>query len=284
MKIKTITIFVSDILDENNDSAIKSEYVEYNEKGLEILNIDYDPSGKINSKILSQYNEKELLVTEHEFDTDNELIEKSVTEYDEKNRRQSEKTTYAYGGFEVKKYKHDDKNNTLEITLIDEDNAIVEREIIEIHAGEFVKTRTVFDENNEVVERYENEYDENNNIVQGLEYQSDKTLSVEKLFKFDDKQNLIERISKNGEGKVVEKVTISYDEKGRTIETNFSDQYLIVNEYNDEEKSHTEKRYRADKVIDTQIITLFDDDENPLEKITPTERIIYKYEFFEEGK
>jgi len=275
-KIKKITTF---LVTEN--SKIKYTEVEYDINGNEVINTSYFNDESVETKILTKFNDKNLKIEEITYGQDDEFAEKSVFYWNENNKLAKQEIVYLDESKSVKTFERNSSDNSLVITLVDEEGELEEKEILKFNeTGEIIE-KVVFDETEKIIEKIENEYSDNL-LIRQIEFGDNDKLAYDRRFKYDENKNLVKRITLNEKEEVIHSVSYTYDDFKRVVEQLINNNFILRFTFDDENRVNTEERLLTTGMIQYQKISKFNE-ENLLTEEEGTEGTkVFEYEYFPE--
>ncbi|GAB4300321.1 MAG: hypothetical protein Kow0068_23630 [Marinilabiliales bacterium] len=276
-KIKSVSVYktIADL--KNSQDTFLAAYSQYDENGNIVEDTTYESKNVIESKTLSKFDNNNRLVEEINYIADDELTEKINYSYDDQGKVTNVKITYADGSVSNKKYNYS-QENTLIIDIIDEDEEYEGKEIrIYDDKGRIIE-KTIYDEFENIDEKEKLEYNEKGEIIKRIEYNVDNEIEAIINYEYDESGNLIKYLKVTNDNEVIDKVLFKYDEQGRLIEQLNSDYYITKINY--EENIKIEERYDMNGIMQYRSETIYDNDGNILEEITPLYSNKYIYEYF----
>ena len=280
--IKSVSAYSFSIESAEQEDRILSSYIEYDNQGNPILAINYLPDGDIESKTMSEFNDKGQLIHQRDYISEDEIGEDSKFIRNEKGELIRIDKSFADGSESVITHKRSEDKRNLEITTLDEDGELEEKEIYLFDKNDKMLEKEVYDYNNKLQEKYVNEYDEKGNLIKQTEYGKGGEFILESELTYDDEGNVIRQISYNRKRQITHKLLFTYDEKNRVVKQQFGNSYIIETIYNDEDNSRTERKIGANGIEEDETKSKYDENGNILEESDGFYITKYEYEFFEE--
>jgi hypothetical protein len=276
--VKTVTsrVFRGD----SDQTGTLTSFLEYDKEGNVVCALQYTPEGGIESKTISSYRNGKL-VMEANYLSEDEIAEKYSYFRSEKEELEKVEVSYADGSVTTKVYTRDEENNTVSITSTDDEGELEEIETFLLDARKEVLERCVYNEEEQLTSRVENEYNEANLLVKQKEYDASNSLVTETTFAYNEAGNITGRWIVTANGKLAEKIILRYDEKGNLAEQQVSDFYIVRYQYNDAAKVTLEERFTLSGNLESQTFYEYDEHMMLVKEISPAGRIVYSYEFFE---
>jgi len=276
MKIKKVTT-----LKKVDDQEFISEIVNYDINGNIIDATSFYADGDVEGKVVTTYNEKNFKIEVATYVDNNDFAEKSVFVWDANDKLEREEICYADGSLSIRSYDKNDKDNSLTITLIDEDNELEEMEVLKFDVNKNLIEKISYDENKKIIGRLENIYDQNNLLIEKKEYdEKNKIVSSQKQF-FNDNNNLIKRLTYNSQNKIVGSMLVTYDDFQRVVEQNMDNNYFIIVEYDDQNNSQTEQRRLANGTIQWSRISKYNENKLLIQETGLEYSKTFEYQFYE---
>lgn len=192
----------------------RSEYSEFNTKGLPLLEETWDASGQLTERYIKAYDDLGRLVKESLYQDEEEMAEERQLEYDAEGRLDKERRQYLDGSISVTSYSYDEQGRRLVAKCVDEEG---EEESVEETAyrgnAKAWEKRTEY---GEPVWSREWKEDEKGRIIRyRLEDHAEETLMEhEYLFDSDDRLSE-ERVYRNG--RLIQIRRQTYDAEGRIV-------------------------------------------------------------------
>ena len=158
----------------------------------------------------------------------------------------------------------------------------------------FIKETDVFNENDELIEKWKRKYDDDGNNIESNRYNKDGELEEKWKYKYDDDGNIIESNRYNKDGELKDKWKYKYDDDGNMIEGNwyYEDGELVkkwTNKFDDDGNIIEADDYDKDGELIYEWKYKYDDNGNEIEANRYNEGqlvgwVKYKYENFDNNK
>ncbi len=222
--VKSITLFKNDLIQlshpgsGNTEKGYKYSYTEMDNHDNVILEIKYDPSGRIEEKYVFRFDNKGNLLEEISYLTENEIAEHKTYEWDEQNKIARSFKLYADDSKDRVDYRHDQQGRVIEKTTVDSDNEIEAREIMEWKENLLLKKQV--HEFGEMVLEEKNEYDEEGKLTQNIKWTSEEGKTTIE-YHYDEKKQLIKTLTYDNNDKLINKTRYLYNEAGKVIQADF---------------------------------------------------------------
>ncbi len=232
---------------------------EMNKAGELIFEIELDEEGKELQKTQNTFDEKGNVIL-HELFTEETLAEKSIFEYDEKNNVVKETREFDEGFPLITFFKYDAEGRLIEKRVDDSDGELQKRETFSYHPSwkDKIVMREVFDEEDKISLKEENEWEERNGEVKARKFiVNDYSLDRYSRTEFFDPRTREDHIAMatfNNKEKVTEYVKILFDEKDReteehSISVNDSDNFIVTYVYDDLDRVIVQEQRQSDKIV-----------------------------------
>jgi len=218
-KIKIARIYKYDYhLVDAWESEIEIEPYLYNVTGYDhhgniTLEVSQSADFSTTSKSERKYDAEGRLTEEIIWDENDEIMERTTYERDENGRILRHLEHYLDGSFDITHYTYDDEGNLIEkVTITDEDET-EGREKFHFENGKLVKSEE-FDEENKLITSSEYVFDDHGNLIE----QKNKTLeggNTSLRYEYDENNHRTMQMQYNEIGRLIEKISYTYDENGR---------------------------------------------------------------------
>jgi antitoxin component YwqK of YwqJK toxin-antitoxin module len=296
-KIKSVTLFKNDLIHlsfpgaSNTEKGYKYSYTEMDQQDNVILEIKYDPSGKVEEKYIFRFDNKGNLLEEISYLTDDEIAEHKTYEWDDKNKIIRSFKLYADDTKDQILYHYDLQGHVTEKTTTDSEDEIESREIMEWKENLLVKKQIL--EFGEMILEETNEYDEAGNLTANIKWTSEEGKTKIEYY-YDEKKQLIKALTYDNNGKLINKTMYLYNEEGKFIQADFesarnkTSTIILYDDHGNaieqtETNEHGEINNRAVRkfneqgdVIETSVIIDFHG-----QRINEEYILSYEYEYFE---
>ncbi|PIE85985.1 MAG: hypothetical protein CSA05_02710 [Bacteroidia bacterium] len=275
-KIKTVTSYI--VAEDNKQKEITT-FLEYNEQEKLICSINYFSAEEIESKIVLKYDSAGNKTEEISYMSETEIDKHVYFKYDEKGNLLAEEICYADGSKSVKTYTNKESEQWIETR--DEDGELEEKIYRKLKNNKDILEETVYDEEEKQTEKQINTYDKENRLTNRLEFGRKNEFLAERKYTYNEAGKIIKRLSVNKKGKLIDAIAYVYDDEGRILEQSLKNHLTIKYEYNKEEKTITEKRFLANGIMASCMISKFDENNLLVEEDNMISKKIYAYTFFE---
>jgi len=279
-QIKIVKTFFLDV-DNQDDDAFLSSYSEFGPKGELLVSIDYMGEDEIESKSVFEYTPEGRIAKEIRYMDEDEIAETHIFERDENGRIQQISIGYADQSSSFKKYSFSADELEIEIVTTDDEGELEEREFKKVDKKGNILEHVLWGAEGELKEKYENEFNEADLLVRRLEYDPKGELKVEYKYTYAEDGLLMRRTGFSKKGSIINDLLYQYDEKGRQLEVFMKNSFLTKYIYDDENHTKVEETYNQSGMLDSRIVSTFDEEGHVLteEKVHHTLR--YEYEFYE---
>lgn len=272
IKIKSKKSYALSPYSPDEKFLIKEEY--WDENGNILKEIEYNEEGLLITKNIFGYNEANLLINEKNYIDNEELSQERIIDRNDAGLIIKERINFMDGSHTIRNFSRPEAN-LIKIENIDSEEGLEKIEIIKTDDSHRVLLKEVFDENNELELREENQFEGDNLISRTLNSQTDGT-SIEK---FSYENNLFTKYDIfNDKNELIGGYSLSYDNENRVIERKYYSGTRIVYEYT--ENKEIEKHIAPNGIIEFQSITEFDENGNEIKFENINESTIFEYEYF----
>jgi len=238
-RIKKITKYFA-VLD--NDDKLLNEFIQHKQEFDEHQNclkeIEYNPSGEVESASGYKYNDQNKMIEEiHYFDQD-EVGEIIKYKLNDEGKPEEIETVYADDARSVKKISRSEF--LLSTKIFDEDGELEGEESIKFDQKNRPVEEIQIDESGKVVQRSVYEYNTDDQVVGRTNYGENNEFLVNDLFEYDDRNNLVKIVQLNEKGKLVNANKFEYDERGNQVLMQ-SNQHITRTAYDKENRIISEE-------------------------------------------
>lgn len=277
-QIKSITTFLYENI--NHDLFFKNSYLEYDLHGNVIEATDWADENLIESKTISIFDSKNQKTEEINYHSDDEISEHSVFFWNTDGLLDKIDIIFSDGSKSEKIYTRNTIENTLTITIQDEEGEFEGKEFYRFDAKKNIIEKVIYNFDNNIEENISTVYDDKDRAISQTEKDKNNRVIIRKEFTYDEKGNITLIAAYNEKGNLLDKVVTVYDEKNRITEQNIKSTYLVKNYYDDELRTKKEERYNQSGLQTYDGLTTYDENGLIMEEITPQSTIKYVYEFF----
>jgi antitoxin component YwqK of YwqJK toxin-antitoxin module len=233
--------------------------VEYDEKGNIILSKTYDNEDEVAEHIERKYDENRLI--EELIFVDGDVVEKHEFNYNSENLIENEKVTYSDDTVESWIYKYDINKNLIEKRTQYPDSEENSYQIFEYKDNKLVSEKEF--ENGELYFEKLFEYDENNNLTAFILKDFVENKEEKIIYEYDNNQNKIRELKYDFQGRLVTRLSFRYNENNQLIkkieDTTYSSRSYIF-EYNELGKLSSQIQVDENEEELTKINFLYDGD------------------------
>jgi YD repeat-containing protein len=224
-----------------------------------VFEVEYDKDGNEVQKTQNTFDDAGKVIL-HELYTEGALAEKTIYERDEKGNVLKEIREFDEGFPLTTYFKYDDEGRVVEARVDDSDGELQKRETFVYHPvwKDKITLHEVFDEENEISLKEENEWEEREGEVKAKRFTvNDYSLDRYRRTEFFDPRTREDNIAMatfNNKEKVTEYVKIIFDEQGRELEehsisVNDSDNFIVYYTYDEQDRVTRQEQHQQDKII-----------------------------------
>lgn len=215
-RIKKLTKYYA-ILDK--DDNLLNEFIQHKQEFDEHQNclkeIEYNPSGEVESASGFKYNDQNKMIEEiHYFDHD-EVGEIIKYKLNYEGKPEEIETVYADDAKSIKKISRSEF--LLSVKIYDEDNELEGEETIKFDQKGRPIEEIQSDEDGEITERSVYQYNDADQVISRINYGANDEFMVEVLFEYDPDGNLTKIVQLNEKGKLISSNTYQYDKQGNQV-------------------------------------------------------------------
>jgi hypothetical protein len=280
-KIKKVKYFISHLKDEDKGFYLSSE-IEYDENQNVLLSVSYNDDGSTGDKTISKYNNKGSIIEEINYLSEDEISEVFTFKRDDDDKITEIVVDYGDGVKSFKKYNRDSAENSLTITITDDEGLFEGKEYYKLNSENKITEKVIYNDENKIEEKVVYIFDNNSKVINQKEFDGKNELLSETLFYYDDNNNLVKQITVNSKKEFTRSITFAYDENGNTIEQKISGQYLIKYFYDEKNNLIKEERYYLNGLLDEQTEYEYDENNRLVMENNFVTKTRYDYEFFDD--
>lgn len=248
-KIKRLTKYFAVI---DKDDKLLNEFIQYRQEFDEnqncIKEVEFNPSGEVESASGYKYNEQNKMIEEiHYFDQD-EVGEIIKYKLNDEGKPEEIETVYADDARSVKKISRSEF--LLSTKIFDEDDQLEGEESIKFDQKNRPVEEIQKDETGNIVQRSVYEYDDKDQVASRINYGENNEFLVKDLFEYDDAGNLAKIVQLNEKDKLVNANEFEYDERGNQVFMR-SNQHITRTAYDQENRVISEEHMsRASNAVE----------------------------------
>ncbi len=249
MKIKSVKKYTSAFRNMafggDPDAEVLASETFYDESGNVIHDHKMDDSEGKNEKTIFKYNDKGVLIEQEHFMLDDDISERFVFERDEKSRLLSYIKFYSDDEGEKVLYSYLDHEHPVTIERYDADGEIESTEKLEYNDKHLMVNHQLFDEEGNLTEKTEIEYNDKSLPILEKTFDQNGALLQSKEIVYNSNNDITGITERNGAGKIISDINISYDEKGNVLERAIKDYHSrkVCFEYDENDNCITESVY-----------------------------------------
>lgn len=201
---------------EIRDIEFKFQHTKFDEAGLPMEVITYNPDGTVEHKYEYKYNSEGKLIDELLLEADDEVAEHRSMEYNAEGHLDKEYVHYLDGTADVLNFKYDEKGRLLSRRSVDSDGETGSY-LVNVYDGDLLVSETEYDIAGEIITQRKIIYDNEGKITQEIFRTPEENYDIQYSY-FENGQASVRR-RYNEDKHLTERYTFSYDDEGRLSES-----------------------------------------------------------------
>ncbi|MCF8230332.1 MAG: hypothetical protein K9G58_16205 [Bacteroidales bacterium] len=268
-----------------------SQYLEYDQDGNELLEINYTPDGVIQDKTEKKYDEQGRMIEQKYYDGEDLLAEHLTFERDNEGKIHREFMHYLDGSKDTTFFNYNTEGQLISKITKDEEDQEESREEYTYQHENRIKYEK--HEEGELKKKEESRFDEKGNLVESIvtDHEQQDYYSLKHEYDGDKR---IRTFRYHQDGKLIEKLEFRYDDGNIKLVQQETAAGKVIQQFEHDEKGNTLKQeeFNSDNQLNNSIERNYDEEGNPLETkvyinlhgqgIDRNYILKYKYEFYDE--
>ena len=201
---------------EIRDKEFKYQHTEFDESGLPIEVITYNPDETVEHKYRYQYNSEGKVIDEILLEADDEVTEHRSMEYNAEGQLVKEYIHYLDDTADVMNYTYDEKGRLLSRRSIDSDGE-TGNYMVNVYDGDLLVSESEYDIAGEIITQRKIIYDENGKITEEIFKTPEGNYDI--LYSYFENGHASVRRRYNDQKHLTERNTFTYDSEGRLSES-----------------------------------------------------------------
>lgn len=219
--MKFVKTFRANNISDLDESEIReNEYLhestEFNDAGLAIEAITYNPDGSVESVFKYQYNDAGLLEHELLFENDGEITQHRSLEYNAAGQVIKESVHYLDGTADDLLYTYDEKGRLVSRRSIDSDGE-TGNYLVNVYDGDHLVSESEYDISGEIITQRRIVYNDEGKMTEEIFVTPEENYHI--VYNYDENGIASVRRRYNDEKHLMERNTFSYDSEGRLSES-----------------------------------------------------------------
>jgi len=201
---------------EIKEVEFKYQYTEFNDSGLPVEVITYNPDGTVEHKYTYHYNSEGRVIDEVLLEADDEITQHRSMEYDADGKLIKEYIHYLDGTADVLTYTYDKQGRLLSRRSTDSDGE-TGNYLVNVYDGEQLVSESEYDIAGEIITQRKILYDEDGKITEEIFRTPEENYHI--IYNYDENGHASVRRRYNEEKHLTERNTFTYDTEGRLSES-----------------------------------------------------------------
>ncbi len=231
-KIKSITTTIHHNF--TPEQGLPAFYEERDAQQNVLLQLQYDSTGELESRVVRSFDEQGKLVEELQYSQNDVPDQVISTSYDAAGRPAQQKIKYLDGSYSFRNYTRDEAANSETITTIDEEN-FEEGKEFRRYDSEGRTLEEVIEEEGEPIQEIETTYDDHGRpLTQSGYYKDDYEFDRVYSYQLDEQGRIAQAEVHSEVGELLRRETYRFDERGNLCEQqieSFADGVNLTNSW-----------------------------------------------------